>query len=607
MHKGKRNNCRAPGDSRAIRFLNRMKGTMPAADPPGRLRRVVAALLLVGWAPALAAAGTVHVDALAENAADGNAGTEAEPLATLTAALDQARPLLLEGTDVTIAIGQGVYREALTLEIPTDASKTGTLTLRGSAPGQVILSGADIYDDWEIDGQRFVIDWPWARETPELPEEIRAAYARDDTPVPPLLLRREILFIRDETKTRSVRLPMVAPGGPIEPGTFFVLPEAAEIRMSPPNRYLVRPGSLRVSMPERACLLRVSGPARLKLENLEFRHAPGALGDRPAAVDIDGATHIAIADCLFEHNGCYGLRIRNTATVELDNIEVARNGLGGMLVTDCGSVRATGNVVRLNDWRGFEVGLTPVGAIGASFERNAALELRRCRYLDNKCDALHIAGRDEAVSQERLEGVYSVNNGGHALYLFSRDGEVADSVFALNVASVNLRGDIAMRRCVFWDNGPARLKPDLPIDKLFAQLNLFGGGMSEAPGDTSNITLSANIFANRNAVPHVGLYAWDALGADGPADTYAGTKNLFFTRGEAPARFRVADTTVSFPLWRELVSSDFDSIETDPVLSGVDQLSFTPGPTSPVYRKSRWPVHTQRSTPEAAWERVRSE
>lgn len=575
----------------------------------GFFRRAACAWLLfligaqpIAWAAASDEAQVFHVARLHENADDTHKGTAQAPLATLGEAIRRALPQLAEGAAVQIEIGPGVYRERLEVVLPqldADAPR-GALTLRSEAP--VILSGADIADDWTPASNYYLTPWPHATGAVTFPPEIEANYARDGQPIPWLIRQREMLFLRTENQPRAIRLPMVAPAQKIEKGTFTLFPDSGQIALFPPHNYRLGPGAVLISNPARSRLLHVSGLDRFSLQGpIEFRHAAGVLGDRPAAVEIENTRDVRIEGATFEHNNTYGLTVTACASVTLRDLKVQRNGLGGLIVKDSDTVTVDDCVVRLNDWRGFEAGITPVGAIGASFEGNANVSITESRFLDNKCDALHIANRDSPDESVNLADLSLINNGGHALYVFSDRATISDTVFALNAASTNLRGRIELVRCIFYDNGPASILQTEDLELPFAQLNCFGGGAQGDGVTATRITLADSILANRNAAPQVALLEWTAPISEATADTFTGRQNIYFTRGETPASFRVETHFTDLTQWRELVQSDITSIETDPLLSGAPRLDFVPHPTSPAYRKQRWPKSVLETAAGTAW------
>ncbi len=548
----------------------------------------------------------IYVDATHSEAHDGpGAGSESEPLRTIGAALKLLEEAARRETDseyeviFEILIAGGVYREKLELDL-RGLEDSALIGFALTAKEPVIVSGADIVDVWKPATDYYLTPWPHSMAPVTFPEDIEANYARDGEPVPWLMRQREMVFLADDTQARAVRIPQVQPAAKIGKSTFTVFPETGQLALLPPHNYRLRPGAVRISNPERACLLSVRGVRRFILAGpIEFRHANGVLGASPAAVDVRDVQNVRIEGITFEHNNTYGLRIDNVESVLLEDITAQRNGLGGLLITHCEAVWMRRSVVRLNNWRGFEAGITPVGAIGASFEEIGNLTVERTRFLDNKCDALNVAAETVVLDELSL-----VNNGGHALYVFSENAKLSDNVFALNAASVNLRGTVSLQRCTFYDNGPERVAEDTPVSERFAQVNLFGGGKFGKADTRSAFDLRDNIFANQNGVPQLALLEWTGPEADAeiPADAVAGQRNIYFSGGAEAVRFRVQDRLVDLAFWRELAQADMTSVETDPLLNAPQRLDFMPHPRSPVFRKSNWPVVPLETAPGVAWE-----
>jgi hypothetical protein len=125
----------------------------------------------------------LHVASENPAASDRNPATADQPLKTLGAAIALASPLLRDGTPVRILVAAGFYREGSAFDpaasnaVPPRpeinpltingaligglASQT-PLAIIGEAPGKVIVTGADRYDDWQLaDPAKNLWRHPW--------------------------------------------------------------------------------------------------------------------------------------------------------------------------------------------------------------------------------------------------------------------------------------------------------------------------------------------------------------------------------------------------------------------------------------------------------------
>src|SRR5580704_8454768 len=152
---------------------------------------------------------SVYVDGSAGN--DSNNGSKTSPFQTINKALQVAGANNQSGVGTQINVNPGIYREQLAIQ----ASQTSLpFTLQAATPGTVFVSGADSLpgSGWTVSSYGPEIYTNSSTSTYIFPA---CAVPQGWPPVPPIMLRREMVFVN------GTRLNQVLFSGELKPGTFW--------------------------------------------------------------------------------------------------------------------------------------------------------------------------------------------------------------------------------------------------------------------------------------------------------------------------------------------------------------------------------------------------
>ncbi|MGC9450719.1 MAG: right-handed parallel beta-helix repeat-containing protein [Oceanipulchritudo sp.] len=343
-----------------------------------------------------AAAGTLHGQAtIDENLAtnlryvdQGSAsavedGSLANPWKTIGQAiswLDGNRAL-----DAKVHIAAGTYREGgLFL-----TNRTGITILEGSAPGEVIISGSDVWTSWAADGSG---NWykTWTNNWGLSPEQNPG-----DSYVEPEKGRRtEMVFIDGILQRQVTDLVDMADG------TYFVDEAADRIYIRP--MWGINPATATVEVSVRKNLLQIQTMQDIVLRNLVFQHAATGGSTYPNASTIffngspdngnqenDPAGRAFVENVLLDNvvsrlNNTGGLTLANSKFITIRNSQFLRNGTTGMGANRIQSVEILDSDFSWNNWRaGLLGGVYGWAPSGIKILFADAVSVSGCRFTGN--------------------------------------------------------------------------------------------------------------------------------------------------------------------------------------------------------------------------------
>lgn len=467
---------------------------------------------------------------------------------TITAALEAAVPLLLQGEGVKVVIHPGIYRETARVEIPFGQS-SGVLVLEASLPGEVIIRGSEVFDGWKIRGRNvFHRSWPY----------------RWGDGGEGLIGRREMLFIRD------VRLTQVNPAPAIRGGQFYVDEERGEIGMLPPAKAVVVPGAVEVATDRLAPGFTFINMDGLVIRGLLFqRHATGT-EEAPATLNILRCGDVILENVLVEHSNAMGISLRECTRVSMKRVFVKRNGRIGLQIADCFDVIIQGLEAELNGWRFFRTQRKAEddGAIQLIRNSNVLMEVVRCT--DNHNGGVCIRGQ-ENITVRRLFAASNEKYGLKAesnLYLMLTTSEIVRN----NPTGVYSRGNLFMGSSILAHNGKAGVG---------RQLWLEGGEDGEKPQIAWSLCMMSSGLEKSllvQAAPQLIL-----------SNAIMASQNLYYS-SESEDVFGIGNRRYSFSEWQLMTGEDLDSLYDDPIFVDPNRFDYVVRPESPWYSRDSWPV-----------------
>lgn len=190
---------------------------------------------------------SLYVDA--ENGADDNPGTEAEPLRTVQTAMDRSTDYKNDGRSVHVTIAAGTYRESVTFAYSNyDGGGTDAHVLvEGDGPEETVIKGSEEFVGWQhVGGGVFSHEWTndWG-----IADDPTGGYITDCSAhpefcadSPELVLRREMVFVD------GVRMRQVLSASAMEPGTFRVDEGRDKLYLEPPANVSLDESTVEVSV-----------------------------------------------------------------------------------------------------------------------------------------------------------------------------------------------------------------------------------------------------------------------------------------------------------------------------------------------------------------------
>lgn len=422
---------------------------------------------------------------------DNNSGREtSKPLATLQKAVDSA------GTTPTrIVLGDGVYRDYTTIN-----KGDSLLIIEAAKPGKAIITGADVFSNWEPTETPNVIahDWPhkWGVGT-ELGWWGSTAFNR----------RREMVYFDDTRLTQRIgdMGDAVSPSA-LKPGEFTVDENLGKVFMRPPA------GSdwkkVAIEMPVRGYdpdsygwvgvasrpLLRVYDRSNLVLRGLVVKRAANYM-KFGAAVQLSGSEHVGTPGELPENvlvdqltvieNNAIGMEISNYRNVTVQNSKFNDNGQRGAGMVQVGVERPQNGTrgpvaprnylwqdcqFNDNNWRmvGTWGDMNDSAGFKAFGQASDSVLFLRCQFNRNLANGFwqDYAGSNLTLDSCLVEGNSGTGAGGYG------------------ILSEMTRGPFTVRNSVIRNNTNAGVissgSPDVVLENNFIYHNNY------TPGNTNN-------------------------------------------------------------------------------------------------------------------------
>ncbi|MGH3432044.1 MAG: right-handed parallel beta-helix repeat-containing protein [Thermocrispum sp.] len=330
---------------------------------------------------------------------DSAAGTERDPLRTLTEAVRAADP------GDTVVLRGGTYRESVGMI-------RKRLTIQPFPGERVWLKGSLPVREWEADGKVWQ-HTGWRDELCNdcyLPEIVDGDH--------PLAGRPQMVFLNGKP------LRQVAARGQVRPGTFYAGGDVVVIGDDPSDR------SVEVTAYDH--LLQFDGEAaagsRLRGVGVAHYGSNQRYGAHGAMVVVN-APDVRVERATFRYSASTGLAVFQPG-VRVSDSTFTTNGLVGLQANRADRLRVTGSRFDGNNAEHFAVSGEAVGAAGAKVTRTV-----RPYFADNVFTGNHATGWwcDLGCTHATVIHNRAVGNSGHGMhYEVSSRALIADTVFARN-------------------------------------------------------------------------------------------------------------------------------------------------------------------------------
>ncbi|MEM1210891.1 MAG: right-handed parallel beta-helix repeat-containing protein [Planctomycetota bacterium] len=362
-----------------------------------------------------------------------------EDLTRISAALEQAHAI--QGP-VAIHIAAGTYREG-NLRI---LRREHPLWLLGDSSGQTVISGSDIWTDWESRGDELVAPWPydWGNFVFDHPhwlpsdrKNLRSAGARS-----------EMVFVNGQ------RLRQVAYAKDMIAGAFRIDLDRKEIIVRLPDGVDANEALIEVGM--RPNLMTMLQPKDVIMRHLTFQHctshikrAGGGQFDQwgisifgehlssnltnaEAKPDRLFAENVTIEYCNFLNNNKAGLSFANAKNLTIRHCRFDSNGQTGIGANRCRNVLIEDSTFNDNAWRLGDLGNAYASLpAGSKMLFMYELTFRRCEFKRNFSAGLWF---DTSVNYVVVDECVIEDNWGEGFYYEHCQGPalIKNSVIARN-------------------------------------------------------------------------------------------------------------------------------------------------------------------------------
>lgn len=314
------------------------------------------------WAAASAQQDTAYYDVTLTVDATVRPGT----YPTVQLGVDTALEFASNGKSVRVLVAPGIYREYVSA-IGDRAKTYAPIAIEGSSSDDVIISGADVIEGWQLNGDTFETAW-----------------AQDKGTVPHLFVQ-------------GARVEYVPNASKLSLGQARLRDGGKRIEMLPPRNGVVTEGT--VEMGVRPQLLHVVDLPDVTVKGISFVHGAVQVEDAPAALAFQTIQKLRLQNLRIEGNG-YGLFVQQARDLELAGVHCLRNRLGGTRLYWCSNIRILGGSYNLN---GLGAPEGDPDAVGLATRKSQGLELQRVSVNENRKGlALRYASKDTTLKSVQV-------------------------------------------------------------------------------------------------------------------------------------------------------------------------------------------------------------
>jgi hypothetical protein len=277
----------------------------------------------------------IYVNPAFAGASDSNPGTELLPVKTLKGAAKIINKNIKENIGTKVILYPGIYRERI--QIISNQKENAPLIFEAKESGSVIISGSDLWEDWQQYPQNkniYTHSWlddggladnPW-------PDRIE---------VPEISRRKEIIFVNGKLLRQRLSL------NELTPGSFYVSEEKDTIFIYPELETNLETSQIEVGTRNR--LLFTKGVNNLVLRGLKFQHSNDYM---KAAVAIFLGKNVLVENCELLWNNSDALNIAKSENVIVRKVTANHNGIRGVAGHKLKNAYYEDVENSYNNWRG---------------------------------------------------------------------------------------------------------------------------------------------------------------------------------------------------------------------------------------------------------------
>ncbi|MEM1169041.1 MAG: right-handed parallel beta-helix repeat-containing protein [Cyanobacteria bacterium P01_H01_bin.35] len=277
----------------------------------------------------------IYVNPTFSQASDNNPGTELLPVKTLKGAAQIVSKNIRKNIGTKVILYPGTYRESI--RIISNQQENAPIIFEAKEASSVIISGSDIWEDWQQYEQNkniYTHSWryDWGVADNPWPEKIE---------VPEIVRRKEIIFINGKLLRQRLSLRELTPG------SFYVSEEQDKVFIYPEPETNLETSKIEVGTRHR--LIFTKGVNNLVLRGLKFYHSNDY---RREAVLILSGKNILVENCEFLWNNSDALTIAISENVIVRKVIANHNGTRGVAGNRLKNAYYQDVESSYNNWRG---------------------------------------------------------------------------------------------------------------------------------------------------------------------------------------------------------------------------------------------------------------
>ncbi len=358
----------------------------------------------------------VYVDALQGN--DANTGVN-KPVRSIGAAVRIANSYASRNMGVRIKVEPGTYRE----EVSVGWSRYNpTLTIEAAHPGTVVVSGSDVYQNWQQTEKSAIYVHSFAGIGTYHPP---ATWGLGNTQ--PIMFRREMVFIN------KVMLTQVMAESQLQAGTFYVDDSAQQIQICPAAGTDMSTAMVEVAI--RPHTIYVRSRSNVVIRGLILEHAASEFDDN--GLEVDSGSNILIDSVTSYWNNFGGIHVGGTTNATIQNSVASYNGGVGINATRSRNGLFQFNETDYNNWRGAQAAFYDWGMGGFKFFTSHGNTIKQHYAYNNSGEGLWFDTDNREIT---VDGATLVGNSVTNLQLELNYGpiSVSNSTLCYGQTGINL-------------------------------------------------------------------------------------------------------------------------------------------------------------------------
>jgi parallel beta-helix repeat protein len=483
----------------------------------------------------------IYVNNQHPHADDSNRGIQESPMKTIGAAAHIAMLNHQRGFSTKVIVYPGTYREQIEMNFPYGKASP-LIMFEAQEPGTVIVSGSDVWKDWEKVGETnvYVHRWPHKWGFMSGPSQLKQKYG-------PIVRRREMIFVDNNPVEQVLSLE------DLKKGTFYISEEESRVYLNPVSGVPMTEAMVEVAI--RANLLEVNNANGIILRGLTFQHDTTGLSTLSAAVYLANSTNLLIEDCRFMWNNWFGLRFSNVKNVTTRRNTASYNGGAGWEAWKVKNLVSEEDETSYNNWRGVRGNFLGWEIAGAKHHNMHDAVYQRFKAIANHTRGLWL---DYDNSNVLIEEGYICENLMDGVNLEASEGPIN---IRKNRISNNKGHGITS------DSSKVTLEENNIYGNALSQVkHAFGNDRPVKNWETgeelkihgNDFALKRNVIATDSNAPLLELPKGDQL-----LSSLALDGNRWY-HANRNALFRVGKRSMSFSEWKEVTGRGDREIHADP-------------------------------------------